>query len=51
VIKTQFDKAKGEEGSAREARKNLNAKYKEIDAQVYEHEILAEKEKKYLKKL
>lgn len=51
VIKTQFDKARLEEGSAKEARKNLNGKYKELTTQVYELEILAEKEKKYLKKM
>lgn len=51
MIKTQFDKARAEEGTAKDARKNLNAKYKELTSQVYDLEIIAEKERKYLKKM
>jgi hypothetical protein len=36
VIKAQFDKARAEEGSAKEARKKLNEKYKELTNQAYE---------------
>jgi hypothetical protein len=43
VIKTQYDKARSEEVTAKDSRKQLNEKYKELTAQAYELEILAEK--------
>ncbi len=51
IIKSQFDKARSEESTAKESRKQLNDKYKELTAQTYDLEIQAEKERKLLKKL
>lgn len=35
VIKSQFDKARSEEATAKESRKQFNDKYKELTAQTY----------------
>lgn len=51
VIKVHFDKAKNDEGISKERRKELNMKFKDLTNQLYELEILIDKEKKYLKKL
>lgn len=36
VIKFNFDKAKSEEGTSKETRKALNAKFKELTSQAYD---------------
>ena len=50
-IKAEFDIARQEEITSKDARKTLNAKFKELNQHVNDLEALIEKQKKFYKKL